>query len=76
VKFDDKEKLEEMQTKFQYLIVKESPIPLHVLYNDSINKLKLDEKEGNKEPKPLTFSIKNPNSKNKTIRFEILGENA
>ena len=50
-----------------------STIPLYVLYNDSINKLKQEEKDEMKDPKPLAFSIKTIKSKVKTIRFEILG---
>ena len=48
-----------------------------MLYNDTINKIKTEERQDCREPKPLTFSVKNANSKRgKTIRFEILGENA
>ena len=66
-----------MNTKFDYRVVKESSISLAVLYNESINKLKDEEKELCKEPKPLAFSIKEgKNGGGKTIRFEILGQNA
>lgn len=65
-----------MKTQFTYQLVHESSIPLNVLYNESINRLKVEERAANKEPKPLTFSIKNAqnNAKSKTIRFEVLGE--
>eukprot|EP00347_Sterkiella_histriomuscorum_P019755 403340412 len=76
IKFENKERLREMNTKFDYRKVRESHISLNVLYNDSINKLKLEEKEFNKEPQPLTFSFKNVTAFTKTIRFEILGQNA
>jgi len=62
-----------MNTKFQYQKIKESSIPLYVLYNDSINKLKQEERDEMKDPKPLAFSIKTTKTKVKTIRFEILG---
>ncbi|CDW73496.1 UNKNOWN [Stylonychia lemnae] len=76
MKFANKEQLQEMNTKFQYQKVKEATIPLYVLYNDSINKLKQEEKDEMKDPKPLAFSIKTTKNKVKTIRFEILGQNA
>ena len=63
-----------MATKFQYSKVKESSIPLNVLYNDTINKLKGDERRDNREPKALAFCLRNMD-KGKSIRFEILGEN-
>lgn len=59
--------------------VKESKIPIKVLYNDTINRMKEEEREQNKEPRPLTFCIRNNNQngskgRGKTIRFEIVGE--
>lgn len=38
--------------------IRESNIPIQILYNETINKIKKQEKEEYLEPKPLTFSIK------------------
>jgi hypothetical protein len=65
-----------METKVDKLKVKESSIPLHILYNDTINKMKAEELTDCKEPRALVFSIKeNPKNKDKQIRFEVLGLN-
>ena len=74
IKFAGATYLSHMSTKINRQAVRASAIPLNVLYNDTINKVKKEEKEMYRNPKPLTFTItENPKNKQKTIRFEILG---
>jgi hypothetical protein len=63
-----------METKMNRRVVKESVIPLQVLYNDTVDRIKFSEKIECKDPRPVVFSAKkDPKTKKQVIRFELLG---
>lgn len=64
IKFAGQTYLSNMATKINRQVVIESPIPLNILYNDTVNKVKREEKDLYRSPKALTFTIKE-NPKNK-----------
>ena len=77
IKFHSKFYLQNMGTKVNRQQIKESEIPISVLYNETINHYKLTEKRKNGDPKPIVFTLKEEqNTTNHIIRFEILGEDS
>jgi hypothetical protein len=57
--------------------IRDSDIPLDILFNYEINQIKAEEHELNSKPKPITFTIEgeyeNSHSFNEDVKFEIEG---
>ena len=62
-----------------YIDLKESDLPLDILFNEEVNHIKMEEQLNNQKAKPITFRIeedfigKREEGKKETVKFEIEG---
>ena len=60
----DESSWHDMSSMISRVKVKESDLPIDLLYNDTLNEIKDQEKEEGKMPKPITFSTTNDPDRN------------
>jgi DNA primase large subunit len=55
-------------------VIKESEIPLDILFNKDINELKFEEHVKNDKPKPITFTIDNEDDSTRVSKTNVMFE--
>ena len=52
-------------------VVKDSEVPLDILFNKEINQIKVEEHQLSQKPKPITFTIQDEQNESQSLRQEV-----